>query len=424
MHKLPILFLHGNGDSAAVWLTTLWRFESNDYDKSLLHTLDLPYPSARDEDGTPQPGRSSIAEYTQALAEKAACILRDSGESKLIMVGNSRGGYPIRSYLKYGDGHDTVAKVVLGGTPNHGVWASDINPGNEFNGQGTLLHDLNIADKNGDETTVGVRFLTLRSDHFDKYAQPSGQWIGQGQMPTNVGYDGPALHGACNLILAGRDHRELSFHPDAFLASYRFITGHAPARIDIVPEVEVVLDGRMCALLSAPQGDEATNLPLAGARLTIFEVDAASGDRVALRHEKTVAVDGQWGPFCASPSAFYEFVIAADGYAITHIYRSPFPRSSDVVHLRPVRAPHDAHGSVITMTRPRGYFGVGRDAISLDGQSPPPGLPDGFPALSESCLSLDEAERRSVVAECNGERIAVQSWPAQEGHLVFAELHY
>jgi hypothetical protein len=59
--------------------------------------------------------------------------------------------------------------------------------------------------------------------------------------------------------------------------------------------------------------------------------------------------------------ACYEFVLRAEGYALTHIYRSPFPRSSDIVHMRPARlADADkATGSVITMTRPRGYFGVG-----------------------------------------------------------------
>jgi len=25
----PIVFVHGNGDTAALWTTTLWRFESN-----------------------------------------------------------------------------------------------------------------------------------------------------------------------------------------------------------------------------------------------------------------------------------------------------------------------------------------------------------------------------------------------------------
>lgn len=430
MANLPILFVHGNGDSAAVWHTTLWRFESNGYDRTRLYTLDLPYPTARDDDAIWQAGRSSIADYTQALAEKVATILCESGSPKVILIGNSRGGYPIRHYVKFGDGSKTVAKVILGGTPNHGVWASPISPGNEFNGCGLMLHDLNAADENGDETTAGVRFLTLRSDHFDKYAQPSGEWIGQGHSATNVGYDGPALHGAKNVVLAERDHRELSFHPEAFKVSYRFITGHAPAQMWITPEEKVVLDGQISGLLNTPSGDELTNLPLPGAHLEVYEVDADSGKRIAERYKKTVGADGRWGPFEANSKAYYEFVMSANGYAITHIYRSPFPRSSALIQMRPVRLPQpDAQsGSVITMTRPRGYLGAGRDVMSLDGHNPPPGLQggllSGFPGLSESCIKLTPAEMRCIIAECNGERIAVQSWPINDGHVVFAELHY
>jgi hypothetical protein len=31
---------------------------------------------------------------------------------------------------------------------------------------------------------------------------------------------------------------------------------------------------------------------------------------------------------------------------------------------------------------------------------------------------------RAVVAELNGERIAAQSWPAADNHVVIAEFHY
>ncbi len=433
MQNLPLLFVHGNGDSAAVWHTTLWRFESNGYDKTCLHTLNLPYPTARDDDAVAQAGRSSAAEYTQALADKVAAILHASGATKLILIGNSRGGIPIRRYIKFGEGRHTVAKVILGGTPNHGAWANTLHPGNEFNGQGPVLHDLNMADKNGDETTAGVQFLTLRSDHFDKFAQPSGEWLGLGHIPTNVNYDGPALHGAQNLVLAGRDHRELSFHPEAFAATYRFISGHAPTHVEIIPEQSVVLDGQISALLRTSTGDEVTNVPLADAQLDVYEVNPINGKRIAKCHTKITANDGRWGPITASPTAYYEFVIQAKertDYAVTHIYRSPFPRSSNVIHLRPARLSPSATqgGSMITMTRPRGYFGIGRDVMRLDGQSPPPGLqnvlPDGCPGLSEACLALPASEMHTVIAECNNERIAVQSWPVNEGRLVFAELHY
>ena len=38
----PIVFVHGNGDSAAAWTTTLWRFESNGWPRSRLHAIDMP----------------------------------------------------------------------------------------------------------------------------------------------------------------------------------------------------------------------------------------------------------------------------------------------------------------------------------------------------------------------------------------------
>jgi len=37
----PIIFLHGNGDHAALWITTLWRFESNGYPSELLQAFRL-----------------------------------------------------------------------------------------------------------------------------------------------------------------------------------------------------------------------------------------------------------------------------------------------------------------------------------------------------------------------------------------------
>src|SRR5262245_12034957 len=54
--QLPaIVFVHGNGDTAALWHTTIWRFESNYYPRNLLHAIDFTYPSARSDDSRPQP---------------------------------------------------------------------------------------------------------------------------------------------------------------------------------------------------------------------------------------------------------------------------------------------------------------------------------------------------------------------------------
>jgi hypothetical protein len=241
-------------------------------------------------------------------------------------------------------------------------------------------------------------------------------------MKTGTTYEGPGLKGAENVVLPGRDHRETSFDPESFAIAYKFITGQ-PASTLIVTEAAPLLDGRITGF----RGNDPTNLPLAGATLEVYEVSPQTGERLgAPLHAKAIGTDGQWGPFAARHNACYEFVIAAEGFATTHIYRSPFPRSSSVVHMRPVRlADADkAPGSLVTMSRPRGYFGVERDRMLLDGVSPPPGLSPGVPGLSVSRLRIPEGPPRSVVAEFNGERIALQSWPAQENHAVIAEFHY
>jgi pimeloyl-ACP methyl ester carboxylesterase len=420
----PILFVHGNGDTAALWYPTVWRFESNGWPRERLFALDLPYPLARSDDGKPQEGRTSAAQSMQQLAAEVERVRKLTGADKVVLVGNSRGGNAIRNYIRNGGGAATVSHAIIGGGTNHGVWAGDYLPGNEFNGKGPFLVALNSPQgPDALEVTPGIAFMTLRSDNYDKYAQPDGRWVGQPKMQTNVAFDGPALKGAENLVLPGRDHRELSYHPEAFAQTFRFITDGLAARIGIAPEPTVVLDGR----ITGYRGADPTNLPLAGASLEIYETAAQTGERSgAAVHAKTVGADGQWGPFNAKPDASYEFIVSAEGFAVTHLYRPPFPRSSNLIHFRPVRiagADKDA-GSVITMTRPRGYFGVGRDNMNLDGVSPPPGLSAGVAGVASAKLKLNETAVRSVTATFNGERIVVRSWPLKENHVVFAEFHY
>lgn len=419
----PIVFVHGHGDTAALWMTTIWRFESNGWPRERLFALDTAFPTARDEDNKPQEGRSGTAEHTAQVAAAVERARRLTGAGKVVLMGNSRGGYAIRDYVRNGAGRVTVSHAILGGTPNHGVWTGEYLPGSEYNGAGPFLTALNSPQgPDGLEVTPGVAFMTIRSDNQDKYTQPDGRWIGQPKMQTHASHEGPALKGAENVILPGADHHETSFGRDAFVHAYRFITGRVPAHVDIVPEPAIVLNGKVSGFLGATP----TNLPVAGAVVEIFEVSPRTGDRLgAPAHSQVTAGDGVWGPFAAKPDAFYEFVIRADGFAITHIYRSPFPRSSEVVHLRPGRlSPEDRSAtSVVILTRPRGYLGLGRDRMSFDGKSPP-GIVAGVPGSSASTLRLNEPAMRSLAAEVNDERIVVKTWPAQENHQVRAEFHY
>ena len=106
-------------------------------------------------------------------------------------------------------------------------------------------------------------------------------------------------------------------------------------------------------------------------------------------------------------------MIAAPGYASIHVYRSQFPRSSNLVNLRSERiADADKNEpAIVTLTWPRGHFDPARDKMAFDSQSPPPGAVPGA-GVSSSKIMPTGALARPVVAEFNGERITGRTWPA------------
>jgi triacylglycerol lipase len=344
-----------------------------------------------------------------------------------VLMANSRGGNVVRDCIANGGCAGKVSHAILGGTPNHGVWATPgFRPNNEFNGAGPFLTALNAPKgPQGDEVTPGVKWMTIRSDNNDKFAQPDGVWIGMKGTPTNVTFDGPALKGAENVVLPARDHREVSFHAEAFAQAWRFVTGQAPARTTVAAESRVTLDGLATGVTAAGP----TNLPLVGAQVTVHAVDAATGQRQgAPLLSKTVGADGRWGPLVTDARTPLEFELRVPGRATTHIYRSPFARSSSLVHLRPeslAAADQDA-AAVVTLTRPRGYFGLPRDVVLLDGQ-PAAGLPPGVAGVSASKLKLASDAGRAVVADYRSgainERIVGRAWPASEQRVTVLELH-
>ncbi len=426
----PIVFVHGNGDTAALWQTTVWRFESNGWPRARLHAIQVPYPLSRDDDSKAQPGRSSAAENMAYLKAEVDKVLRATGAPKVVLVANSRGGYAVRNYIANGGGERTVSHAILGGTPNHGVWSiAGFREANEFAGTGPFLKSLN-APKNaaGDEVAGPVQWMTIRSDNNDKYAQPDGVWIGQKGKPTGVTFAGPELKGAQNVVLPRLDHRETAFSQAAFNAMFAFITGKAPSVPGISTEKVVVLNGRVTGLgvdpLNPATGNFSNNLPLPGAKLEVYATDPSTGARIGTALlQRTVGTDGQWGPLTTRPDTALEFALSAPGYARTHIYRSPFPRSSDIVHLRPERMADADKGaaSVVIMSRPRGYLDPTRDTMLLNGAAPA-GVPPG--AGSSSAKVKPSGAMRPISAEFNGERVTGQTWPAAENQVVVLELTY
>jgi len=414
----PILFVPGNGDHAALWLTTLWRMESNGVPRDRLFAINFTDPLARADDTKAEPNKSSTEDQRRELGEAVQELKRRTGASRIALVGNSRGGNSIRGLIKNGGSAD-VSHAVLCGVPNHGVYAWDAGLDNEFNGRGPFLRGLNEGDS---EVTPGTAFLTLRSDGMDKYAQEDGRFVGKPGTPTGVTVEGPALKGATNLVLGAVDHRETAYSPRAFREIYKFVAGREPDRIAITPEAEVRLSG----LVTGTPGGIQTNRPVAGASVEIFRVSAENGERIGgAIHTSQTGADGRWGPAKVDPAWYLEMVLTSAGSPTTHFYRSPFPRSSDIVHLRAARPLGQADsgaGSVVLMSRTRGYFGLPRDIVLFDGKEPSDVKP-GVPGDSISTLRLSAAEAgRPVVALFNEERIVARAWPASENRIAVAEL--
>ena len=413
----PIVMVHGDSDHAATWQTVFWRFESNGYPREKLFAISFANPQARGDDTVATPNLSSTEDELKELTAFVDDVLKKTGAAKVALVANSRGCNTTRNYLRHG-GADKASHAVLCGGVNHGVFAAPVALGSEYNGQGPFLTALN----SGDETTPGVKFLTLRSDGYDLYAQPDGAYIGRPGVPTGVTSDGPALKGAENLVLGRVDHRETAFSPRAFEEIYKFIVGKAPSRIAIAREDKVTLNGVVTGVV----GDIVTNKPVEGAKVEIYACDPDTGARMGeALLTKTTGADGVWGPLTTDSKTALEFVISAPDQLVTHIYRSPFPRSFALLNLRPAIA-SEAKGeaaAIVTMNRPRGYFGQPRDVVLIDGKTPG-GIPPGVPAKWRLPVLFPTQEDRAIVCEFNLERIVAREWPLKDRHISIAELTY
>ncbi|MBC7431872.1 MAG: hydrolase [Rubritepida sp.] len=423
----PVLLVHGNGDHAALWLTTLWRFAVNGHEQA--RAISLPDPLARGHDATPQPHRSSSAEQTERLAAEVARLRAETGAARVALVGSSRGGYPIRDFIVHQGGAAQVSHAITCGTPNRGVYDWEASPGGEFNGRGPFLRRLNGGT--GD-VVDGTEFLTLRSDALDLFAQPDGRFVGRPGVPTGITAEGPELRGATNLVLPGLDHREVAFHPRAFAEIFRFIAGRDAQRLDIPAQPRPVLNGQVTGSEAGspgiPPAWQPTNRPVAGVRIAVWRI-GEDGGRVARLHEVVTDAGGVWGPMPVAPDWRLEWEVAFPGRPTLHLFAGPFPRDTDVFHIRPPlpltaaeQAAGAAAGGAVRLTRPRGYIGAPRDLVLIDGQRPG-GIPEGVPRITTVAATLPAARLGTgILGVSNTETVVGHAVPASENRVAVLEM--
>lgn len=374
---VPVIFVHGNGDDATKWVPVIWLFESNDYPANRLFAIRLTDPAARLDDTRPEPFRSSSTDQASELSAFVTRVLLETKASKVALIGSSRGGLTIRNYVRNAGGAAVVSHAILCGTPNHGVMAIDTNLNSEFNGKGYFVKQLN----EGSEVVEGVRFMTIRSDKLDKFAQ------------SNVGYDGPALKGAENIEIANLDHREVAFHPLAFQQMYHFLTGQAPKQLKPLAQATVSIGG----VITGFEGMAPTNRPLAGVHFRVFTLQSESAERdggPVLDIQTTK--NGTWGPLSIKPDRQYEFVLEKDGRTVSY-FMDAIPRSTSLLNFRfvPKAFGQLTNGQNLLVHRPQGYLSKGRDLITVDGAAVEDLLP-GVPTRDSAGLQIPNSKKNGV----------------------------
>ena len=353
----------------------------------------------------------------------------------MILIGNSRGGNAIRNYIQNGGGDSE-------GQPCHPRWRRRItacrrcqgcNEGNEFSGTGPFLQALNTPKNAAGDEVIGpgeVADDPLGQQRQVRAARRPAGSAAAASRPTSS-YAAPELKGATNVVIPRIDHRETAFSPAAFEATYRFITGQRAATLDGAcprtrrAERQSQRPGRVVHRSGRP-ATFANNLPLPGAQLEIFAIDPATGER---RGAAAYTQGGRrrWHVGPVHGAARHALRVRGLGARLrhTHIYRSPFPRSSDVVNMRPERIA-DADKSapaIVNMTRPRGYFDPARDKMSFDGQSPPPG------AVPVPASRVRRSSRRTQRLARWSPNSTASAWLGalacgEQGHVTTLELTY
>lgn len=115
----------------------------------------------------------NIEDYAQHLSDAIDIILHNTGRPKVNIIAHSMGGLVARQYIKNPGGSSKVDKLIMIGTPNHGIWKRDGIP--FFCGffvpraECDDMHhesDFIIKLNSGGEANSPVKYMTIASNSF------------------------------------------------------------------------------------------------------------------------------------------------------------------------------------------------------------------------------------------------------------------
>jgi len=266
----PVLFVHGIEGSGAQFESQNLRFMSNGYPRGWLDQVD--YNSTR--------AVADKSEVDQQIDDAIADLKRRTGKSKVDVIAHSLGTSVMYDYL------------------TNGAMAAQR--------RANVGHYINV---DGQDQDPGVRTLAV--------------WAGRGTP-------GRHMDGVDNVTIPNQTHVQTCSSAESFLAYYKFLTGHRPARDIVRQKGPIRVAGKA---LDFPR-----NVGLSGATVQIWRL-RGDGTRATATPRKSIPITdgsqggGAWGPVSIQPGIRYEFALVRPALPTLHIYYEPFVRSDYTLRL-------------------------------------------------------------------------------------------
>lgn len=154
---------------------------------------------------------------------------------------------------------------------------------------------------------------------------------------------GGNINGAVNVKLDGKDHYEVATCKEAFAAVYHFFHNKAPENLSPVFQPIVCIGGKTLTF--------GENTPLNNARVDIYQLDPATGQRLSPDPFETwfSNSEGIWGPTNVPADTHFEFVLTPPGAnpRVIHYFREPFTHLNVMVYLRAIPPPTSLAGLLL-----------------------------------------------------------------------------
>lgn len=271
---IPIVMVHGLIGSGDTYELQMLRFASNGYPQDMLYTFEW---------NTLDVNNSLHIFRLNAFIDK---VLETTGYDQVDLVGHSLGGVLVHEYSARNERAMKIRNLVLLGAPLQD------GPGGTKN---NILPTLNI-------------------------------WSAYDRVVTFGGN----VQGATNLHLNGKDHFQVATSTESFKAMYRFFRNRLPETLNITPQENPIVSGKVLSF--------GENITGEGATLEIYEVDAATGKRFNQTPEAVFTIDesNTWGPFQTKTGAHYEFRVWTDrpGDRTIRFFKESFIRDNNNVIIR------------------------------------------------------------------------------------------